>query len=207
LRNTSSVHFAIAPVIDNKLGIRSNTINYINAGTACYISSFFLHTQTPSSATFTAQLGSVYSVQQVQFQKLINGTYKTIQSKNNPTITNYSFTDTNLVQGENRYRLAILLSNSTLIFSDTEVIYHVSASFPAVIYPNPVTGNSELKIIVQEAGRYRLSLMDISGRLVYQTILNRSVTSIPYKGCPQGLYFIWLFDRDGKAYTQKIIIQ
>ena len=113
----SSPYYAVAPLIGNKEGIRSHTINYISFASECYLKSFFLQSQTSSTAIFTVELGSLYQVASIQFEKLSSNGFVILRNILNPTGLIFSFTDSLLKEGENHYRIAIRLTNGNVIYS------------------------------------------------------------------------------------------
>lgn len=202
----SDIYYAVAPLINNKEGLRSSTINYTSQGVECYFQSFFLQSQSGRTALFTAALGSTYNVDEIRFEKF-NGTgYSVITTINNPTTTTFSFSDTALKPGINLYRLAIRLQNGTIIYSNTETVYYVESNHPVILFPNPVKQNTVLNVVANESGRYGLKLFDASGRLVYSKDLNSSLTIIPGNSLPAGIYFVQVVDRQGQSTQQKLIV-
>jgi hypothetical protein len=206
LRASASPYYAVAPLINGRPGLRSNTLKYNNSGVGCYLQSFFVQTQTENSVTLALQMGSLAGVQEIVLQKMGRDSFSTLQRLFNPAALQFSFTDNNLKQGENLYRTKIVLRNGFIVYSQTETVYHVS-NFPALIYPNPATRSSGAKIIVQESGRFHMRVLNGNGQLVWETSLNKAVTELPAVRWQTGLYFVSLHDKDGKVYTQKIMVQ
>lgn len=202
----ASAYYAVAPLINGRLGLRSNTLKYNSSGVGCYLQSFFVQTQTENSVTLALQMGSLAGVQEIVLQKMGRDSFSTLQRLFNPAALQFSFTDNNLKQGENLYRAKIVLRNGAIVYSQIETVYHVS-NFPAVIYPNPASRGSGAKIIVQESGRFNMRVFNASGQLVLETTLNKAVTELTAAQWKSGLYFISLQDKNGKVYTQKIIVQ
>lgn len=201
-----SLFYSVAPVIDHMEGLRSNTLNYNSQGVACYLRSFYVQTQTLSSATFTAQLGSVYNVAAVTVEKWNGTAFVALQTISRPALTILSFSDNSLHAGENRYRLKIQLENGVAIYSSIETVFAVSETVPVVFYPNPVAQGSTFNVIVQEVGRYTLLFFDITGRQVYRQELTETVTSLPALQFSKGLYVIRVIDKNGTERTHKQII-
>lgn len=207
LRQQPTVYFAVAPLINGRQGLRSSTIHYQNAGAACYFLSFFLQSQNRKSAQFKAELGTLFNIAKIEFQKLRNGAFASLQTQTNITGTQFSFSDTLLSSGENRYRLKITLNTGAIVYSQAEVVYHVSETMPLVAYPNPVKRGTTMNLIVSEAGRFQMKIMDAKGRITAQQLLTRSVTSFPTHAWQSGLYVVRIFDTNGVSITQKIIVQ
>src|SRR4030095_5602052 len=66
--NNPSLHYAAAPIIGSKEGVKSYTINYSIQGVECYIRSFlaFLNGNTTQ---LTLSVGSLYNVNKIVFEK------------------------------------------------------------------------------------------------------------------------------------------
>ncbi|HEX2606743.1 MAG TPA: T9SS type A sorting domain-containing protein, partial [Flavisolibacter sp.] len=201
-----SVYFATAPVINGLTGYRSATINYPEAGVGCYLKSFFLQDQSGSSATFKAELGSLFDVVSVTLEKFRDTGFQSLITRVSPTSLDFSFTDVAVSQGENRYRLKIQLANGSVIYSTTESAFYTGTGQRVILYPNPVRQSAPLKILSNQSGRYSISIIDRNGRLCYQQELNSTVTFLNTALLPVGLYLVRVEDREGKLFTEKLII-
>lgn len=200
-----SIYYSVAPVINGKQGIKSNTLNYVSLAPGCYIVSFFLQSQANNSAGFWGELGTLFNVAEVSFEKIRLSGVVTLQTITNPTSVLFNFTDNNLTQGENRYRLRVRLANGTILYSNVETAYHFPLS-PVVIYPNPAVQNTTLNIISNESGRYTVQICDVNGRLMYSQFITNSVTRINSGFFAKGMYMVRIVDTQGKPSTQKLVI-
>ena len=79
-----SIYYAVALIINNKLGFRSYTLNYTSAGNSCYLRSCYLQAQTPTTALFFAEIGSLYNVAEVDFEKETPAGYTSLKTIGNP---------------------------------------------------------------------------------------------------------------------------
>jgi hypothetical protein len=200
-----ALYYSVRPLIGNRKGLRSNSLNRAQ-GSGCYITSFYLQLQTPEAAHFTSKLGTLYLVSEVNLQKFINGNYTTIRNSRNPSSIVQLFTDSTLTQGENIYRLQVILSNGTILYGDRIVIYHFPQGSPVLVYPNPAAQGGPLRILSNESGRYTATFFDAQGRLLWSMELNSTVTQIPSMRLSRGLYYIRFTDRDGKPFTSKLVV-
>jgi hypothetical protein len=200
-----SLFYSVAPLTGNRTGLRSNTLHYKAVGTGCYISGFYLQARTVSSANFTAVLGTSFGVAAIRLQKRTQAGFTTIDSGLlHPGLT-YHFTDPSLHPGENRYRLQVVLVNGAVLYSGEEILYHVTAAAPVLLYPNPVRG--VIRIINNESGRYTVNILDAGGRTVYSRLLTSNLTLVNADRWNKGIYFAWIHDQDGTSSFQKIILE
>lgn len=199
------LYYSVRPIIGNRKGLRSNSLNRAQ-GSGCYVTSFYLQLQTPEAAHFKSELGTLYLVSEVNLQKFINGNYTTIRTSKDPSSTVQLFTDSTLTQGENIYRLQVVLTNGTILYGNRIVLYHFPQGSPVIIYPNPAMQNGPLRILSNESGRYTATFFDAQGRLLWTQELNSTVNEIPSMRLSRGMYYIRFADRDGKPFTSKLVV-
>jgi len=71
------------------------------------------------------------------------------------------------------------------------------------IYPNPAR---EMLNIQLKPGKYRLSLSDLSGRMVFSEFTSGN-TTIDLKNCGKGIYFLKIInDQNNRILVRKIVI-
>jgi hypothetical protein len=197
--------YSVAPLINNKPGLRSFTINYETQGTGCYIKTFYALLQNSNTAFLTAELGTLYNVSEISFQKITATGVQTLKTILNPAGLNLSFTDLQLTQGANVYRLQIKLSNGNIVYSNADMVYYFP-NYPVLIYPNPVQQNQLINIVAQYPGIYSIKIFDVNGRLVHQRLLNNISQQMLALQLSKGLYIVKVTGEDGKAFTQKLIV-
>lgn len=200
-----SLYYSVRPIIGNRKGLRGHSLNRAQ-GSGCYVTSFYLQMQTPEAATFRSQLGTLYLVREVSLQKFIKGNYTTIRTTSNPSSTVQFFSDSTLMQGENIYRLQVVLANGAILYGDRIVVYHFPKDSPVIVYPNPAAQSGPLRILSSESGRYTATFFDAQGRLLWTQELNSTINEIPAMRFSRGLYYIRFADRDGKPFTQKVVV-
>ena len=201
-----SIYYSVAPVINGRTGIKSNTINYPALGPSCYINAFYLQSQTSFSATFTADLGTLFGVASVTLQKITPAGIMDLKLFNDLSSTVFLITDSTLTRGENHFRLRLQLYNGTVYYSNTEVVFHW-LSLPVIVYPVPVAAGRQLNIISSESGRYTINIFDSHGKLVFVQLLTSTHTQFNTAILQRGLYVIRIIDREGEGYSQKMIVQ
>ncbi|MFL5739199.1 MAG: S8 family peptidase [Flavisolibacter sp.] len=200
-----SIYYSIAPIINGREGIRSNTLNYASEGVGCYIKSFYLQQQSGTAATFYAELGSLFQVASWTLEKLSSSGFVAVKTISSPQSLSTIFTDPSLTQGEGHYRLKIVLQNGREAYSTVETVYYLPVQ-PVLLYPNPVSVNGQLHLINNESGRYHAELYDASGRLLFQLDLNSSLYSFNKGFLLPGIYFVRIRDSKGPSFTQKLVV-
>ena len=203
-KQQDQLFYSIAPVINNKPGLRSYTVNYSVQGVDCYFRSFYasLDNQT---ALLTTILGTLAGVQEIKFQKFISGQYQTINTINQPLSTVFNYADNSLLKGINQYRVLIQLTNGSIIESEHVQVYYLPGD-PVIVFPNPAKINERINIIAKDIGVYKIQVMDANGRKVHEQILNDVLTQLPSFTLSRGLYFIRIIGEEGFSTTQKLIV-
>ena len=197
--------YSVAPLINSEPGLRSYTINYTTQGAGCYIKTFYAVLQNLNSALLTADLGTLFNVSEVSFQKITALGIQNLKTISNPSSASLDYLDLQLTQGTNLYRLQIKLSNGNAVFSDTDLVYYFPAQ-PVLIYPNPVKQNASVNILVQDPGLYSIKIFDSNGRLIHQQHVNNIFQKLWTGRLPAGLYFVNVIEANEKLFTQKLIV-
>lgn len=197
--------YSVAPLINSKPGLRSFTTNYETQGVGCYVKTFFALLQNLNTAFLTAEFGTLYNVSEVSFQKITSTGVQTLKTISNPSSLNLSFTDLQLKQGANVYRLQIKLNNGSVIYSSTDLVYYFPNN-PVLVYPNPVRQNQLVNIIARDPGVYSIKIYDANGRLVYEQLLDNISQQMLGLRLSTGLYIVKVIGDDGKTFTQKLIV-
>jgi hypothetical protein len=200
-----SLYYAVAPMAGSRPGLKSFTINYTTQGVECYLRSFFSLLQNNQQALLTLELGTVYNVAEVSFQKKLGDVFQTIHTISSPASVLQSFVDGSLVQGINRYRARIKLIDGTILYSGEDQVLYFPGQ-PVIVFPNPAAQQQPVNLIVKDQGVYAIRLYDATGRLVRSFELNDILTTIPPFVLPRGLYFIQVNTATGKLFAQKLVV-
>jgi hypothetical protein len=192
-------------MINNKPGLRSFTINYTTQGVGCYVKTFYALLQNGNTAFLTAELGTLYNVAEITFQKLTASGFQGLKTISNPSTTSGSFSDPQLTQGVNVYRLQVKLNNGSVVYSSTDMVYYFPSN-PVLIYPNPVKQDQSMNIVAQDPGIYSIKIYDINGRIVLQQFLNNIIQQMWAMRLPAGLYVVKVTGDDGNTFTQKLVV-
>jgi Subtilase family/Secretion system C-terminal sorting domain len=197
--------YSVAPVVNGKPGLRSFTINYTTQGVGCYVKSFYALLQNNNKANLIVELGTLYHVREIAFQKIGSSGVQTLNTLSNPLSLDLSFTDLQLTQGANVYRVQIKLDNGAVIYSNTDVVYYLPVR-PVLVYPNPIRQNQPISIIARDPGIYSIRVYDANGRLVYQQVLSNIFQQVQSFRLPAGLYLVKVTVDEAKSFVQKLLV-
>ena len=203
--NLPSEYVAVAPVIDKKTGKRSFTLNFARQGVGCYLRSFYVILQNGKEALLSSELGSLYGVKEMAYQKLTSSGYQTIHTMPGVGLLTQTFVDSNLVPGANFYRLQIILLNGGVIYSAPDKVYYLPHN-PVLVFPNPARRNETIQIVTGDPGKYTLHVLDVNGRMVRTLFIQDILQPLPSLQLGTGMYFIKIISDEGKTYQQKLIV-
>lgn len=199
------LHYSVAPVLRNQQLMKSFTVNYTAQGVGCYLRTFYVQSQDSSGAVFFAQLGSLYQVDSVLLQKWNGSGFFSLGRLPAGTSGSFEFSDPQLQQGYNRYRLMIRMQNGSEIFSEEISLFHFKDA-GVVVYPNPARYHNTIHVATPEAGMTRIEIYNAAGRRVHQLRLSSLQNSIPPYTLMPGIYFIRIISDQGGRSTQKLIV-
>jgi hypothetical protein len=200
-----NLFYSVAPLIDNKPGLRSFAVNYTTQGVGCYLKTFYALLQNGNTAFLTTELGTLYNVKDITFQKLGTLGFQNLKTISKPFTTSATYSDLQLTQGANVYRLQVKLNDGSIIYSSSDMVFYFPGN-PVLIYPNPVKQNQSVNIIAQDPGIYSIKIYDLNGQLVFQEPLNNIIQQLWAMRLPTGLYVVKFTGDDGKTFTQKLVV-
>ena len=201
-----SIYYSVAPLIGGKAGIPANTVNYPSLGPACYINAFYLQSQSGSTASFMIELGSIFGITEMAMEKRTSQGYNVVEILAQPPGISFVWDIEGLSAGENHFRLRIKTSSGSYIYSDVEIVYYWLTE-PVLVYPNPVKRGEHIRLLAGESGRFSILLSDANGRMLHRQVLNSTRTEISTDQFSPGIYWISIFDRQGRTVRKKIMIQ
>ena len=198
-------YYAIAPILDNKTGVRSYGFNYETQGVECYIRTF-LATSTGNAGRLELVLGSIYRVQKITLEKFDGQNWLTVAQTTTIAGLIYNFTDP-LLQGANIYRIRIDLQGDKKVYSDVETVYYLG-ELPFIVYPNPVArGQNSFVLAADVSEEIQLQVYNLGGQKIYETSIVDIQTVVPTGTLSKGLYF-YRFTRKGeKDVVLKLMVQ
>jgi hypothetical protein len=203
--NNPSLYYAVAPLVGNKTGLRSYTLNYTTQGVDCYLRTFYTYLIDNNHAFLSAELGSLYNVTAILFQQETPTGFQTIHTITAPGSLTMTFTDSLLIQGANYYQVVIQLANGQSITSPVDIVYSLPGN-PVLIYPNPARAMQPIKMVTGEPGKYTIMVYDMNGRMIKEVWVENTIEPLPALQLKAGMYVIRIISEDNKIYHQKLII-
>ncbi|HWN87527.1 MAG TPA: S8 family peptidase [Chitinophagaceae bacterium] len=201
-----SLHYAVAPIIGNKEGVKSYTFNYTIQGVECYVRSF-LAFLIGNTTQLTLSVGSLYNVNKIVFEKFDGNVYTPIQTITNPTALIYNFTDAQLKKGLNVYRVKLELAGGRVIYSSIETVYYFNGS-EFIVYPNPASQYSPITILSDNQFEpATLQVINMQGQKIYEMKLNDVSSQLPAGRLSKGLNLLRITRKDQKDVVLKLFVQ
>lgn len=197
-------YYSVAPVVGNKTGFRSFTVDYTTQGVGCFVSSF-LATLQNNKAVLHVQLGSVYSVDSIRITRRNGIGTAVINTFRPPLTTDFFFEDPMLAAGVNNYQLALYLSNGQVVFSNVETLYFFPKQ-PVIVYPNPAAQNEPIQVIAQSPGEFTIYVYDALGRQIAGRFLDDISQQVQPFRLGKGIYFIAITGSNGDRFTQRLVV-
>ena len=200
--NSSSVHYAVAPVVNNQSLTRSYTFNYNTQGVDCYFKSFLSFLDEDRSE-LQLSIGSTYGLRAIRFEKRKGNGFETIIRSTNLNQLNFTTTDTKLTKGTNYYRASLELINGKEINSQENAIYFMGEE-KSLLYPNPLRRSGSLTILTDTISTFQI--IDMMGRIVFQKEMIDSPENLSLIHLQNGLYIYRFLQRNKAVKTGKLVI-
>jgi hypothetical protein len=124
---------------------------------------------------------------------------------NRDTVNDYSYTDGKLWAGANYYRLKIVGSDGSFLYSPWRVVGDTASGLVVTVYPNPVQPDGRL-YITSSANCERIQLVDASGRIILSTEAHGLFNTLPAGGVSRGVYFVQV-DTDAGRKVIKVFVK
>ncbi|HEX7903959.1 MAG TPA: S8 family serine peptidase [Chitinophagaceae bacterium] len=201
-----SLYYTIAPLLNNKTGVKSFAFNYSTQGVECYIRSF-LATLSGNTGQLSLLLGTTYNINRIVLEKFDGSNYAAIQQLNPVNSPAISFTDLQLRQGLNIYRIRIELAGGGVIYSQNETLYYIPTG-GFILYPNPVQQGQTLFILPADLSQTtRLQVINTMGQKVYETEVDNLPAPISTGKLSKGIYLFRFIKEDGNTSVFKVLVQ
>ncbi len=197
-------YFALAPVIDDKDGLRGSAENTSQSGIGCYINNFLTDLIDDQKVRIRISLGTIYNVKEVVIEKIGNEVKEIFRTAN--ITDNYDVTDFELTPGINAYRLKIILTDGIVVYAAINNVYY-TASKIYVIFPVPAVRGTVIKLLQKEAKEISVDIIDVTGRWIRNYLFQDTVNEIPTGLLNSGVYVLRIKDEKGLVILSKLIIQ
>jgi hypothetical protein len=201
-----SLHYAVAPIIGNKEGVKSYTFNYTTQGVECYFRSF-LAFLVGNSAQLSISLGTLYNINKIVLEKFNGNEYAAIQQIVNPSLLLLNFTDASLKKGLNVYRVKLELAGGKIIYSSIETVYYFNGN-EFIVYPNPASQYEPITILSDNQFEpATLQVINMQGQKIYEMKLNDVSNQLPPGRLSKGLNLLRIIRKDQKDVVLKLFVQ
>ena len=202
----SSLHYAVAPIIGNKEGVKSYTFNYTTQGVECYFRSFLAFV-VGNSAQLSISLGTFYNISKIVLEKFNGTEYAAIQQIVNPSSLLLNFTDASLNKGLNVYRVKLELAGGKVIYSSIETVYYFNGN-EFIVYPNPASQYEPITILSDNQFEpATLQVINMQGQKIYEMKLNDVSNQLPPGRLSKGLNLLRIIRKDQKDVVLKLFVQ
>ncbi len=199
------LHYAVAPVTDDREGVRSFTMNYTLQGLQCYFKSFYAD-QFAGTARVQLELGSLYNIRRLIIVKYTGRDSVIFQNILNPVSLQYTFTDPGLRTGATSYRVYLETVNGNRLASELVTIIY-SAEDRIFVYPNPVRRGQTFNIVLNENQNGELHVMDASGRRIRVIPFSGGgMLELETSSLPPGVYLLKIRGYDRTVKTAKMVV-
>ncbi|MBK9569842.1 MAG: S8 family peptidase [Chitinophagaceae bacterium] len=202
--SNNSLHYAVAPVIGGREGVKSFGTNYTTQGVLCYFKSWYAD-KINNTGRMNLELGSLYNINKIIVQRITGKDTFTLQTINSPVSLSYIFTDPGLITGLNQYRACLKTVNGADICSDIASLYFAEEN-RLFIYPNPVRQTESFTVITNEQQSGELQIIDVNGRIVQRILIGGGAIQLFALRLPGGLYLLRLAGNNQKIKTGRLVV-
>jgi Subtilisin-like serine proteases len=128
---------------------------------------------------------------------------KVAAAGNSDTILHYSFTDKQLLNGLNYYRLKMISKDGSFEYSPVRRINNINGNITVSLRPNPVTKG--VVQIITSLNCTRIELHDVAGRLLKTVNMQGMQNQLPVHDLAKGVYFITVHTDGGKKMEKLVV--
>jgi hypothetical protein len=204
-KNNSYTYFTIAPVLPFQIeGLRSYSFDYTQQQVACYISSFIADPLGNAGAKLNLQLGTVFRVAKIQFEKLTATGYQLLQELT-PVITKQLMVDVAAGKGLNTYRARVILQDGTSYYTQPENVLIFGQ--PYYVFPNPVRPGATLQLMAEDTDDTEFVLYDVHGRKVATQKINGFLNRIRLPLLQPGVYFYVVLKTGSRMLSGQLVVE
>jgi hypothetical protein len=162
---------------------------------------------TTASETNNDYFEVLHSTNEINYTKIATANSKAMNG-NSTTPLDYSFTNSNTVQGNNYYQLKMVDKAGKSSFSKTIKLYHQPTENIVSVSPNPFTNNLNISIDAVQKDEASIIVMDATGKLIQK--LNPAIEqgknkiNLDASNWASGIYFVHVKDSQGAVHIIKV---
>jgi hypothetical protein len=196
--------FSMAPIVDDKVGYRSRSINYAEKSVGCYVKSFLAHKIVTDSVRLNLYLTTTNGLTSLEFERESENGFITLQTIAPINNMFYLLHDPSPIPGKNVYRVKLIRNNKQVVYSETEVVFYTRDN-DLTFYPNPVkSGESLYAIINSDVVTFKIH--SLQGNLLQEVTNDGQIKSIESIALSSGVYVIQAIKKSGKILMGKIVV-
>jgi hypothetical protein len=113
--------------------------------------------------------------------------------------------DASPVPGNVTYRAKLTTVDGDVVYSNPEQVL-VIRDEDCYLYPNPLSGNQELNIVINDVDLALIQIMDLNGRVIREAEDFGPVKTINTIDMVSGTYLVRIQRQDGRTYIQKLVV-
>lgn len=198
--------FTVTPFFEEKPGLRNLTFDYTDQGVGCYIINFFANLAPGVGADLSLDIGTIYRVYDVTFQRFEGDDFSDIFTVSRPVSTTLSYIDNNAKDKENIYRARIRFEGGGEVFTTNDTVFFLKTTV-AVLFPVPAQQSGDLNIFLKdfEGSEIVFHLFNSQGQLLFKRRLAKERDSIPLFPYRPGFY-LYEITAGGERQTGRIVI-
>lgn len=201
-----SGHYAFAPIVQGITGQQSISIQVGQQEELCYVENFISRQPvTNDTVIFDALLSTTYGLKSMEWQRLEQGTFRTIQTIAPVAATRFALQDLQAHPGRNDYRLLLTTTDGRQVLSETEEVFYTPADF-VLIYPNPLTAGQALQVVLDNDQPTELILYDSIGRVVTRVREIGAIKTLSTTGLKPGIFFLRAQTANGRYLTKRLLV-
>jgi hypothetical protein len=178
--------FAVAPVVNNKASLKSQTIDYTLQGVQCYVNLFEATRYDASRVRVLLNLSTVANIDHIVIHKTLNRQPRILATQTPGRSVDLQWLDEELMAGAMEYYAEIVLKDGTVILSDPAVVT-IEEKGKAKLFPNPVSAWEPFYILSEGAG-FVITIFDNTGGFVYSQRLVDVLDVINLPALRPGIY-------------------
>lgn len=201
-------HFAVAPVVQGRVGERSGTIDVSQPSYGCYIRSFLPRQLVADTVRFDLLLGSVFRLHTVALERrAADGSFVTVQTRTPVSTTALALSDPAAPTGRSEYRARVQLATGSVFYSQLEEVYFVPSTAEVLVYPVPVAAGEPLTIVGPPDQLLQVRVFDPVGRLRLDVLSDTgTIKSLDTRSLNPGTYLLRISTPGGREVTRRVVV-